>query len=105
MYLLNPNHRFRPEYYRNCLDILETSLGQLDAYRAWRAFDPGAAYHVDLRYAALTGFLPGLYSRGKPFFGLSAGSIMLARERIRRRDPDGRVEALGGPGAALLAPG
>jgi peptidase E len=36
----------------------------------------------------MTGFLTGLYSQGKPFFGLSAGSIMLAREWIRWRDPD-----------------
>ncbi len=50
---MNHNHRFGPEYYRNSLDILETSLGQLQAYRSWRAFDPGAAYHVDQRYAAL----------------------------------------------------
>ncbi len=50
---MNHNHQFAPEYYRNSLDILETSLGQLSAYRSWRAFDPGAAYHVDQRYAAL----------------------------------------------------
>jgi phenylacetate-coenzyme A ligase PaaK-like adenylate-forming protein len=50
---MNHNHRFTPEYYRNSLDILETSLGQLQAYRDWRAFDPGPAYHVDRRYAAL----------------------------------------------------
>jgi phenylacetate-coenzyme A ligase PaaK-like adenylate-forming protein len=50
---MNHHHRFTPEYYRNSLDILETSLGQLQAYRSWRAFDPGTAYHVDQRYAAL----------------------------------------------------
>jgi peptidase E len=41
-----------------------------------------------LREKDMSGFLTGLYSRGKPFFGLSAGSIMLAREWIRWRDPD-----------------
>jgi peptidase E len=36
----------------------------------------------------MAGFLAGLYRRGKPFFGLSAGSIMLAREWVRWRDPE-----------------
>ena len=33
-------------------------------------------------------FLVGLYRQGKPFFGVSAGSIMLAKEWIRWRDPE-----------------
>ena len=33
-------------------------------------------------------FLRELYRQGKPFFGISAGSIMLAREWVRWRDPD-----------------
>ncbi|MCG7853499.1 MAG: Type 1 glutamine amidotransferase-like domain-containing protein, partial [Methanosarcinaceae archaeon] len=33
-------------------------------------------------------FLVGLYQEGKPFFGLSAGSIMLADEWVRWRNPD-----------------
>jgi peptidase E len=33
-------------------------------------------------------FLRGLYLQGKPFFGISAGSIMLAREWVRWSDPD-----------------
>jgi peptidase E len=33
-------------------------------------------------------FLVGLYRQGKPFFGVSAGSIMLAKEWIRWRNPD-----------------
>jgi peptidase E len=32
-------------------------------------------------------FLRDLYRQGKPFFGLSAGSIMLAKEWVRWRDP------------------
>jgi phenylacetate-coenzyme A ligase PaaK-like adenylate-forming protein len=50
---MNYHPRFSPEYYRKSLDILEMSLNHLNAYRAWRAFDPGAKYHVDERYAAL----------------------------------------------------
>jgi peptidase E len=41
-----------------------------------------------LREKELTSFFTGLASRGKPFFGLSAGTIMLAREWVRWRDPD-----------------
>ena len=33
-------------------------------------------------------FLFQLYQQGKPFFGVSAGSIMLAKEWVRWRDPD-----------------
>ena len=36
----------------------------------------------------LAGFFGDLYQRGKLFFGTSAGSIMLAREWVRWRDPD-----------------
>jgi peptidase E len=41
-----------------------------------------------LREKGLITFLSGLHSQGKPFFGLSAGSIMLAREWVRWRDPE-----------------
>jgi peptidase E len=36
----------------------------------------------------IVNFLTGLFRNGKPFFGVSAGSIMLAREWVRWRDPD-----------------
>lgn len=36
----------------------------------------------------LNEFLVKLYQGGKPFFGLSAGSIMLAREWVRWRNPE-----------------
>jgi peptidase E len=36
----------------------------------------------------MTDFIVGLFRQGKPFLGLSAGSIMLAREWVRWRDPD-----------------
>jgi dipeptidase E len=41
-----------------------------------------------LREKDMAGFLYGLYRQGNPFFGLSAGSIMLARQWVRWRDPD-----------------
>ncbi|MCX6003276.1 MAG: Type 1 glutamine amidotransferase-like domain-containing protein [Chloroflexi bacterium] len=41
----------------------------------------------------ITDFLLELYRQGKPFFGLSAGSIMLAKEWIRWRDPDNDATA------------
>jgi phenylacetate-coenzyme A ligase PaaK-like adenylate-forming protein len=45
--------KFPPEYQKKSLDILETSLKTLSAYRSWRAFDPGASRPVDERYATL----------------------------------------------------
>lgn len=36
----------------------------------------------------MAGFLSNLFHRGKLFFGASAGSIMLAKEWVRWRDPD-----------------
>lgn len=36
----------------------------------------------------MTGFLRGLYQLGKPFFGTSAGSILLSRSWVRWKDPD-----------------
>ena len=47
------HRQFSPEYYRKSLDVLETSLNELHAYRSWRAFDPGAGQPVDRRYAAM----------------------------------------------------
>jgi phenylacetate-coenzyme A ligase PaaK-like adenylate-forming protein len=44
---------YSPEYLKKSLEVLETSLGQLGAYKAWRKLDPGPALHVDKRYAAL----------------------------------------------------
>jgi dipeptidase E len=41
-----------------------------------------------LEKRGMTGFFIDLYRSGKPFFGLSAGSIMLAREWVRWSDPD-----------------
>ena len=41
-----------------------------------------------LKEKNMIGFLYGLYRQGKPFFGISAGAIMLAREWVLWRDPD-----------------
>jgi len=35
------------------MDILETSLKELAAYKSWQAFDPGPRYPIDERYAAM----------------------------------------------------
>ena len=45
--------KFPPDYYRRSLDVLETALSEVAAYRSWRAFDPGPEYPVDRRYAAM----------------------------------------------------
>jgi dipeptidase E len=41
-----------------------------------------------LREKNMTDFLSELYEQGKSFFGSSAGSIMLAKEWVRWRDPE-----------------
>lgn len=41
-----------------------------------------------LEEKGLTGYLNGLFTRGKLFFGASAGSIMMAKEWVRWRDPE-----------------
>jgi cyanophycinase-like exopeptidase len=41
-----------------------------------------------LRKKGMIDYLGRLYRSGKPFFGISAGSIMLAQQWVRWRDPD-----------------
>ena len=41
-----------------------------------------------LKERQMVDYLAELYQDGKPFFGLSAGSIMLAKEWVRWRNPD-----------------
>ena len=41
-----------------------------------------------LEKKGMTDFLRAQYREGKPFFGVSAGSIMLAKDWVRWRDPD-----------------
>ncbi len=41
-----------------------------------------------LKERQMVDYLAELYQEGKPFFGLSAGSIMLAKEWVRWRNPD-----------------
>ncbi len=50
---MNHHPKFTPEYAQKSLEILETSLKKLSAYRSWRAYDPGSNNSVDSRYAAL----------------------------------------------------
>jgi phenylacetate-coenzyme A ligase PaaK-like adenylate-forming protein len=45
--------KFSADYYSRSLDVLETALSEVAAYRSWRAFDPGPEYSVDRRYAAM----------------------------------------------------
>ncbi len=46
-----------------------------------------------LREKGMVDFLFQLYNGGKPFFGVSAGSIMLAKEWVRWRDPEDETTA------------
>jgi phenylacetate-CoA ligase len=85
---MNPHIQYTPEYFKNSLEILETSLGQLGAYKAWRAYDPGAKFNVDERYSTMPAltkrdirehFPLGFVPPGKDYEkGLSSGEIQLA---------------------------
>jgi phenylacetate-CoA ligase len=44
---------FPPDYSQKSLEILETSLKNLEAYRSWRVFDPGNSQSIDERYNAM----------------------------------------------------
>jgi peptidase E len=46
-----------------------------------------------LREKNMIDFLSTLYQQGKPFFGSSAGAIMLAKEWVRWRDPEDNTSA------------
>ena len=46
-----------------------------------------------LQEKGLADFLRGMYTKGKPFFGSSAGAIMLAKEWVRWRNPDDESSA------------
>lgn len=46
-----------------------------------------------LREKQMLDFLTGLYRQGKPFFGISAGAIMLADKWVRWPDPENETSA------------
>ena len=66
----------RAKYILNHSDIIYISGG-----------DVGTGIQI-LKERQMVNFLAELYQEGKPFFGLSAGSIMLAKEWVRWRNPD-----------------
>jgi len=79
---------FPPDYYSKSLNVLETSLSHVAAYRSWRTYDPGQGYPVDVRYEAmpafhkteiLENFPDGLVPSGRDVKkGLKSGEIELA---------------------------
>lgn len=81
------NWKFSPDYYRQSLDVLETSLSQLSAYKSWQAFDPGREYPIDSRYAAMPALK--LEEDNTIGYGIVSGTAI-------KVFPDGSVEALGG---------
>jgi phenylacetate-coenzyme A ligase PaaK-like adenylate-forming protein/DNA-binding MarR family transcriptional regulator len=78
---------FPSDYHSRSLDVLETVLSQVNAYKAWQVFDPGREYPVDARYAALPAltkkdirqhFPGGLLPRNRDInSGLASGEIEL----------------------------
>lgn len=79
---------FSPHYYRQSLDILETSLSQVAAYKSWQTYDPGRNHPIDARYAAMPAlaktdieshFPDGMVPAGRDVRrGLESGEIRLA---------------------------
>ncbi|MDD5190778.1 MAG: hypothetical protein PHE50_07035 [Dehalococcoidales bacterium] len=47
------NYKYPTAYTINSLNVLNTALATLPAYKDWRQFDPGPSYSVDARYASL----------------------------------------------------
>jgi phenylacetate-coenzyme A ligase PaaK-like adenylate-forming protein len=45
--------KFSSDYHSRSLDVLDTALSKITAYKSWKAFDPGMKYSVDERYAAM----------------------------------------------------
>jgi peptidase E len=68
------------------LDKARSSLESADAV-FMSGGDVEAGMKV-LEEKGLTGFFTDLHKKGKVFFGISAGSIMLAKEWVRWRDPE-----------------
>ena len=63
-------------------------------------FLSGGDVEAGMAVLEATGTIPvldRLFRSGRPFFGLSAGSIMLARQWIRWADPDDEASAQGFP--------
>lgn len=50
---MHDNPKFPAEYYERSRSVLETALEQVEAYKPWRAYDPGRGHPIDARYAAL----------------------------------------------------
>lgn len=79
------NWRFSSDYCSSSLDVLETALSQVAAYKSWQAFDPGREYPVKIRYAAMPAltkrdvrkyFPQGLLPSNRDFRGaLASGEI------------------------------
>ncbi len=64
--------------------------------RSARVFLSGGDVDAGMRVLhekSMTGFLRDLCRAGKPFFGMSAGSIMLAKQWIRWSDPEDNASA------------
>ncbi len=48
-----PRFTFPEQYFSESAALIETALGSLGAYAAWKPFDPGPLHSIDARYNAL----------------------------------------------------
>ncbi len=56
----------RDLFDRRCTEVLDAALERVEAYRSWRAFDPGSAVPVDERYRALPALTKRLMNHHAP---------------------------------------
>jgi phenylacetate-coenzyme A ligase PaaK-like adenylate-forming protein len=45
--------KYSQDYYSRSINMLDTALAKIALYKAWREFDPGKNYHIDIRFASL----------------------------------------------------
>jgi phenylacetate-coenzyme A ligase PaaK-like adenylate-forming protein len=69
---MTQNWKFPADYYQHSLNLLETVLQEIPAYKSWRVYDPGIKYPIEARYQAMPA---------------------LTKKDIREHFPDGFVPA------------
>jgi len=77
---------FGPLFTARCVEALDHALGQVQAYRSWRAFDRGTTVSVDERYRALPALTKELMNAHAPAAFVGPGRSV---ERALR---DGEIE-------------
>lgn len=78
--------KYSADYYSYSLNVLETALSQVAAYKSWRAYDPGKEYSIDARYAAMPVLTKKDISKHFP------QGLLPSNRDVRRGLADGEIE-------------